>query len=523
MSRIATLGLGFAVAAAGLACDERGDDVLSVEATGAVAGLVWLDRDGDNELDPSDSPVEDVRVELVPWAGGQAAYSAEASNAGEFLIEDVMVGDYRLRVDTVTLGDSLRIVRLDSANVTVEAGQLSTARVGLSYPTLTIDSARDQPPETRIFVEGLVLTRWGTYGEASLHLRDSTGAIQAVRVAATGAAPGDSVRLLGVVSVQTGQPVLKDASLFTLKTGLESPAPDTLTTAQAADAAGGAADADLIYLDSAVVRDSTRNSQGELVLTVDDGSGPVDVVLDQDVQFFLQFPDGIIGTILQVTGVLFPSSPGGAWHVKPRSSSDVVVGPLSYPAASVENARQEPADTRLIVEGSALNGWATFADSTIHLRDGTGAIRAVQVPPVAIAAGDSVRIVGNIATFLGQPVLTEVSARLIAAGTASPDAIPVATKAAANADNGALDAGLVMIAGAEIQDTARTADGELFLRADDGTGPVDVVLDSDTPISIFFGGSIIGSVVDVTGVLVPQVAGGPWILKPRGSADVVVR
>lgn len=322
MSRIAALGLALAVTTIAAACGGD-DDGLSVDATGSVLGLVWLDRNGNERVDGSDGPVSDVRVRLVPAAGGEAAYSGQSGSSGEFAIHDVLVGDYRVAVDSATVGDTLRILRVDSSRVTVEANDSAVVTVGLTYPAVTIDSARSEPPDTRLFVEGVVLTRWGTFGEASVHVRDTTGAIRAVRIQQTAVIPGDSVRLVGVTSVQTGQPVIKDGTVFLLRTGVESPPPDTVTTALAATADGGRLDADLVRVDSAVVQDTSRTAAGTPVLTVDDDSGPVDVVLDGP--FSIPFEGEIIGSVLRVTGVLLPSSPGGAWVVKPRSNADVVV------------------------------------------------------------------------------------------------------------------------------------------------------------------------------------------------------
>lgn len=321
LTLVATLFLALSPAG----CDESADDGFTVDATGTVIGVVWLDRDGSTRLEASDGAVGDVRVELVPRMGGTAAYSGTSQGSGEFVIDDVLVGEYRARVDSTTVGDSLRVLRVDSANLTVEAGDTAFVLVGLTYPRLTIDSARAQPTDTRLFLEGLVLTRWANFGEASLHLRDSTGAIRAVRVQPTTVIPGDSVRLLGSTSVQTGQAIVRDGSVLLLRTGVESPSPDTVSTGAAAGALDGQMDANLVHVDSAVVQDTARNPAGELLLTVDDGTGSVDVVLDRDIQFFLQFGDGVIGAALDVTGVLVPSSPGGPWLVKPRATADIVV------------------------------------------------------------------------------------------------------------------------------------------------------------------------------------------------------
>lgn len=329
MSRIALLGMALALTTMVVACGGD-DDGLSVDATGSVLGLVWLDRNGNARLDGNDGPVRDVRVQLVPATSGATvgspAYSAESVEGGEFAIRDVLVGDYRVVVDMQTVGDTLRLLRVDSARVTVEANDTSVVTVGLTYPAVPIDSARMASLDTRLFVEGLVLTRWGTFGEASLHVRDSTGAIKAVRVQQVNVVPGDSVRLLGVTSVQTGQPVIKDALVFLLETGVESPPPDTIATATAATAGDGALDADLVRIEGAEVQDTTWTPAGELALTVDDGSGPVDVVL----RFNVPFPAGedgqprIIGAEMDVTGVLLPStSATGTWIIRPREPADV--------------------------------------------------------------------------------------------------------------------------------------------------------------------------------------------------------
>jgi hypothetical protein len=523
--RLSVLLLAGLVAAA---CQDGAEPIV-VEATGVVAGLVWLDRDGSGELEATDAPVRDVTVQLLTRHGNTPMHTATSNASGEFVIEDVPVGDYRVAVDQGTVGDTLQVLRIDSVNITVAADAPTVVLVGLSYPGQTIAEARAAPPETRVFIEGLVLTRWGTFGETSLHVRDSTGAIQAVRAQQTGVIPGDSVRLLGVTGLQAGQPVLRDAQVFLLRTGIESPPPDTVTTAEAASARDGVLDADLVRVDSAVVQDTSRNAAGDFVITVDDGSGPVGVVLDAQVAFSFQLDGPFVGQIVRATGVLVPASAGGPWTVKPRSNLDLTVGPLSYPTVPIATARQEPPDTRLIVIGRALNAWNVFGDATVHVRDATGAIRAVQVPAAAINAGDSIRVVGTTTTQTGQPVLSQVWTRVLQAATTPPLPDTVTTAQAATARAGSLDAGLVRIAEAVIQDTTRNADNEVVLIVDDGSGPARVVFDRDTPFVLAWPQQdgqpqVIGTLIDATGLLVPRPqAADEWVLKPRASADVTLR
>jgi DNA/RNA endonuclease YhcR with UshA esterase domain len=98
-----------------------------------------------------------------------------------------------------------------------------------------------------------------------------------------------------------------------------------VTTATAAAAGAGALDAELIHVESAVVQDTSRTGAGEFVLTVDDGSGPVDVVLDAQITFSPQFGGAILGSTLDVTGLLVPATTGTRWLLKPRQNDDLVV------------------------------------------------------------------------------------------------------------------------------------------------------------------------------------------------------
>ncbi len=270
-----------------------------------------------------------------------------------------------------------------------------------------------------------------------------------------------------------------------------------------------------------MVRDTSRNASGELQFTVDDGTGPVDVVLDRDIAYSLTFENEVVGTILEVTGVLVPGSTAGPWVVKPRSGTDITVGPLSYPALTVAEARDEPVDVRVVVEGTALNGWTTFRDSTIHVRDPSAAIRSIRVPRSSVVAGDSIRVVGTTSRLLGQPVLTELTVRVLESTGSAEVRSVVSTATAANADGGTLDADLVRVTGAEVRDSTRTADDEFALIVDDGSGPLQVVFDRDIVFVVDFGSSILGSYVQLTGLLIPG-PGGTWVMKPRRSADVVV-
>lgn len=512
------------------ACDDDAAGVIDIEGEGNVVGLVWLDRDGSGELElGNDLPVRDVRVHLMTRHGTTPLHTATSAANGEFFFTDIPIGDYKAVVDSGSVGDTLRILRVDSALVTVTPTTTPIVLVGLTYPSVPIAEVRSAPIDSRVFIEGLVLTRWGIFGESSLHVRDSTGAIKVVRAQQTGVIPGDSVRVLGVAGLQSGQPVVRDGVVFLLRTGVESPTPDTVTTAVAAAANGGLLDADLVRVDSAAVQDTSRTPDGDFVITINDGSGALDVVLSRFLSFQFQLDGPIIGQVLRATGVLVPAAAVGSWVLKPRTNSELAIGPLSYPTLPVAQARNALPDTRLIIVGRALNAWNTFGNATVHVRDATGAIRAVRVPQANISAGDSIRVLGTRTTDTGQPALDEIWTRVLRVAATLPALVPdsVATGTAANADQGRLDAGLLRVDGV-IQDTTRTIDGELVLIADDGSGPVRIVLDRHIPFSLNWpveGGQprIIGTHINATGVLLPRIQDGEWLIKPRGNADVRLR
>lgn len=310
-------------------CQESGDDGFMVDATGTIVGLAWLDRNGNGELEGSDGPAQDVRIDFVQRSGGAPVYTARTNSAGEFVLSDVMVGDYRAVVDSGSVGDSLRVLRVDSADVTVSADDTSTVLVGVTYPAVTIDSARAAELDQRLFVEGLVISEWNTYGDGSMHVRDTTGAIRILRVQPNTMAAGDSLRALATTSVQSGRAVLRDGLVFLLRTGVESPDPVDVNTGEAAGASSGVLDAELVRVEGAILQDTTRNSFGEIVLQVDDGSGLLDVVLDRDIPFFLNLPPDaeVLGAEVDATGILLPPESGvtDRWVLKPRENPDVTV------------------------------------------------------------------------------------------------------------------------------------------------------------------------------------------------------
>ena len=482
-----------------------------------------------------------VAPTTVPAALDLTSAQAAAASGGTAESRLARVLNARV-IDTATVGDSLRLTLDDGSGQLVamvkpatgiDRGPMVPAAVldvtgvivltaggtwrvqprGQSDITvriavMTVAQVRAAAPGTRAAVTAVTLSAWSNFGDSTLFIHDGVGSLRAVRVASAAVAVADSVRLTGTVASREAQPVLQDVTVETFGTGTARVASD-VTTAAAAQT--GALDAALVKVTGAAITDTVTQG-GDLVLTTNDGSGALQVVVDADVT--INRAPLVPGAVLNVTGVLAPTGTG-QWRLRPRSQTDVAV---VVPVVTVATARAMPIGDSVVIVGIALNDRAAFGDQTVHFRDGTGSLRATGVTTLVVFAGDSARFRGTLATVAGQRVLQGVTVtRLVNLG--APTTTALTTAAAASANAGVLDAALVRVTSAAI--TARAVSGaDLLLTVTDGSAALEVVLDADagidgTPFQA-------GAVIDASGVLVPTGT-GQWRLKPRSTGDLVVR
>lgn len=194
----------------------------------------------------------------------------------------------------------------------------SAADVTLDVPVLSIATVRGMVAGRRVFIDGVALNAWAAFGDSTISVSDSSGTIRATRVAQVTSFAGDSVRLVGTTAMRDGQPILDNVTAFILNFG-NTPPPEEVTTAVAATADGGRLDAALVRILNATISDTTTLGN-DLVLTVDDGTGPSKVLLDGDISF--NFTVVAPGATRTFTGVIVPDG-GGGWVLKPRQISDV--------------------------------------------------------------------------------------------------------------------------------------------------------------------------------------------------------
>lgn len=508
---------GFALAGLFTAACQTGtsDRILAVDATGMVTGDAFIDLDGNGQRNAGDAPATGLRIWIAYRGARDTVASATTGADGQFSLPAVPVGHYALFVDSAAVGDSVRVNAIAPQEFTVAADSTVNVLVTVTFPTVSVAAARSLPVGRRIFIQGVALNGWGNFGDSTVHVQDATGTIRASRVRPANIVAGDTVRLLGAVGQRDGQPTLTDAAPFIIGPGV-LPTPLLVTSATAATAGSGSLDAQLVRISQGGVLDSHTDLAGDIVLTVDDGSGTLDVILDRSAGFTAASTP-LPGAVLEAVGLLVPSpDTPGRWQFKPRAPTDITV---SFPVLSIAQARQQPLGKRVSVEGIALNGWATFADSTIHVRDATGAIRTVRIRPANVFAGDSIRILGTVSASNGQPLLSDGVASVLAQTGRTPSAQGLSTGQARYAVSGLLDADLAHVTNATISDTATVA-GDFRMTVDDGSGPLTVVIDRDLGLRVDIYNA--GVRLDVTGVLIP-LPGGVWELKPRSVGDITIR
>ncbi len=309
------------------ACENGGSErTLGISATGTVSGFIYFDANGSRSADVGDVPFAGVRVAIL-GAGVNDTVRVDTTGAdGRFRVSGLPVGRYTVAIDTTAAGDSASVIGERTRSVTVAPDDSAVVEGIISFPIRSVNATATLPLGTRVFLTGIALHARETYSDTTLHLIDTSGAIQATRVRPTTVAvvAGDSIRVRGRVATRLGQRVLDDVSVFIVGPTFIPPIP-TLTTAQANGAAAGVRNAELIRVANAQIIDSATVS-GNLRLTVNDGSGALTVILDRqsDVAFRVPLPAGqySAGIRYDIVGILAPTGTG-TWQLRPRSSLDL--------------------------------------------------------------------------------------------------------------------------------------------------------------------------------------------------------
>ncbi len=319
-------GLGLALGA----CSDATDiDRLEISASGAVVGQAYLDLNGNGTAGAQDEPLAGVSVVLTAASGGVEIATAETDDEGVFLFEDVPVGRYTLAVGTDVLADSL--VPVEAAEP-FDVGLEEPVEIvlGATYPALTVEEVADAEPGRRVFTTGIALNPRPNFGDGRVFLRGASRYLQATNVdrSTPNVSVGDSVRFLGTTTREAGQPGLDAVTPYILIQQAQVPVPVEVSTVAAATADGGALDAALVVIRTAVVSDTmTVAGTNDFRFLADDGSGPADVVLRP----FLGIPRPAEGDTVSAVGMLSPFDDGSGvvrWELLVRAPSELAIIPV---------------------------------------------------------------------------------------------------------------------------------------------------------------------------------------------------
>jgi hypothetical protein len=189
---------------------------------------------------------------------------------------------------------------------------------------VTIAAARAAAKNARVTVRGVVTLASGTVDPASAVIQDASGAIL-LRLGdeAGSVSRGQLLEVAGMRSTKSGMESLR-ASVPPRRLGTSAdPAAQALRSGDAAEAS----EARLVIVRGAVVASARRASSGTVSFEIDDGSGPLRVVLGAS----LEADDDafMAGSWVEVRGVLGQETTGAqparGYRVWPRDSADLRV------------------------------------------------------------------------------------------------------------------------------------------------------------------------------------------------------
>lgn len=304
-------------------CEDHADSTLTLPGGGNVEVLAYVDANGDGVRDGGDPPLSGLPVTVRHWNASSPVESGITDGEGRARIPMVGLGTFRVDVSPSLLADTLVLVRPIDAPITVRVDTTVVVEVGVSYPSVPLGQLGSVPHGRRVFTSGIALNSREAFGDGVVHLQLDTVAVRATRVDRVGVSVGDSIRIVGRTRIQDGRMTLDSATVFTLAGGVVLVLPVDLSTAGAASALAGRRDAWLVQVREALIT-AARAQGNDWLVTVNDGSGPVDVVFRD---YLLFDRESLVpgNTLVRAAGLLRPVAGGARWQLFPRGGGDLVI------------------------------------------------------------------------------------------------------------------------------------------------------------------------------------------------------
>ena len=317
--------LALAALSAIAACEDVGShDPIEIQANSRIRGILFLDLNGSAQYDAGDQTMRGWVVRLLGSNGGLLA-STVSDSTGAFAF-DVDASRVTLDVERARLGDTLQVFGLAvGREVTLLRDDSLIVSVGFTYPSVSLAAVDSLPLGRRVFVEGIALTNVTTNGPRELHLRAGSDAVRVTSIVRKPLAPGDSVRVLARRATEAGQPILTGGEITLIRPSVADAEPIDLTTRAASTAQQGAVAAELARIRNAdLVR--SRNEQSDVILTVDDGTGSLEIQLRSFLGADASFFNADSVRVLSATGLLVPylnEAGQPRWRLATRAALDL--------------------------------------------------------------------------------------------------------------------------------------------------------------------------------------------------------
>jgi hypothetical protein len=277
-----------AVALLAGACSTEPAPPFTVDGTGNLSGIVFLDRDQNGIFDPSagDSALSNLHL-LVRSRGTTLTLpngDVRTDAAGRFSITGLPAGTQSLQIDTTGVGSEISFC-VNPVPVSIYINETQFVKVDArSGCVVTISVASAQPQGSHITVRGTVTSTLNQISTGQAYIEDATGGLQLFSPAGPSFQIGDIVEVTGTLSSFSNELELANGTVNSVTPG--TPLNPVDITAAAALAAGGDIQANLqgrlVRIKAAKLTDNFTGGGGRNGI-INDGTGALTVRIDSHV------------------------------------------------------------------------------------------------------------------------------------------------------------------------------------------------------------------------------------------------
>jgi DNA/RNA endonuclease YhcR with UshA esterase domain len=309
----------------------------TIDGTGAVEGLVFLDVVEDGVFDPAagDVPIEGVSIAIQGRGTGTTFPGGTASSGanGRFQVTGLPAGTHDMLIDTLTVPDGVSICQ-NPLQVTVNLDETRFSQVrGRAGCLITILAAKELPQGEFAIVRGIVTSTPGQIEAGWTFLQDQTAGVRAFGgLDGLGIEIGDQVEIGAVTGNFSNDFEFGSVVFRSLVKDVGVPDPVTVTTNEIATSGTTWTDPLQGLLITVLKAELTSafGAGGANIQngTINDGSGATTIRIDDGVADRNSLNTIMtVGNCYDITG--FGANFAGAGQIFPRSLADIVEVPCN--------------------------------------------------------------------------------------------------------------------------------------------------------------------------------------------------